>query len=56
MNEIVNNFLSRRDKFMPEMHLREPWHIVIVEHLQKTKKECKSLKKHKIYNIFIKMN
>ena len=24
MNEIVNKFLSARDKFMPEMHLRKP--------------------------------
>ena len=24
MNEIVNNFLSARDKFMSEMHLRQP--------------------------------
>ena len=23
MNEIVNNFLLARDKFMPEMHLRQ---------------------------------
>ena len=24
MNEIINNFLLRVDKFMPEMHLRQP--------------------------------
>ena len=24
MNEIVNNFLFVGDKFMPEMHLRQP--------------------------------
>ena len=24
MNEIVNKFLIKRDKFMPEMHLRQP--------------------------------
>ena len=24
MNEIVNNFLLAHDKFMPEMHLRQP--------------------------------
>ena len=24
MNEIVNNFLLVRDKFMPEMHLKQP--------------------------------
>ena len=25
MNEIVNNFLLVGDKFMPEMHLKQPW-------------------------------
>ena len=24
MNEIINNFLLVRDKFMPEMHLKQP--------------------------------
>ena len=24
MNEIINRFLSAGDKFMPEMHLRDP--------------------------------
>ena len=24
MNQIVNKFLSARDKFMPEVHLRQP--------------------------------
>ena len=24
MNKTVNKFLSTRDKFMPEMHLRQP--------------------------------
>ena len=24
MNEIVNKFLLARDKFMPEMHLKQP--------------------------------
>ena len=24
MNKIVNNFLLARDKFMPEIHLRQP--------------------------------
>ena len=36
---------------MPEMHLR---HIVLVDNLQKTKKEYKSLKKQEIHDIFIK--
>ena len=25
MNKIVNKFLSAGDKFMPEMHLKQPW-------------------------------
>ena len=43
MNEIVNKFLLAGDKFMPEMHLRQPRfiYIVLVGHLQKTKKEYK---------------
>ena len=56
MNEIVNKFLLG-DKFMPEMHLRQmDLHIVHVDHLQKTKKEFKSLKKQEIHDIFIKAN
>ena len=27
MNEVVNKFLLARDKFMPEMHLRQPGFI-----------------------------
>ena len=37
---------------MPEIHLR----IVLVDHLQKTKKEYENLKKHGIHDTFIKMN
>ena len=57
MNEIINKFLLAGDKFMPEMHLRQPGlHIVLVDHLQKTKKEYKNLKKQEIHDRFIKMN
>ena len=57
MNEIVIKFLLAGDKFMPEMHLRQPGlHIVHVDHLQKTKRECKSLKKQEIHDISIKTN
>ena len=39
MNEIVNKFLPAGDRFMPEMHLKQPGLlIVLVVHLQKTKK------------------
>ena len=44
MNEIVNNFLLTGDKFM------------LVDHLLKTKKEFKNLKKQEIQAMFTKMN
>ena len=57
MNEIVNKFLLAGDKFMPEMHLKYlGFTIVLVDHLLKTKKEFKSLKKQEIQDIFTKMN
>ena len=40
----MNKFLLVRDKFMPEMHLKQPGFIMLlVAHLPKTKKELKSL-------------
>ena len=57
MNKIVNKFLLAGDKFMPEMHLRQPdLLIVLVVHLLKINKEFKNLKKQEIQAIFIKMN
>ena len=53
MNEIVYKFLLAGDKFMPEMHLTQPRFIVLMNHLQKTKKEYKNLKKQEIDDIFI---
>ena len=47
MNEIVNKFLLPGDKFMPEMHLKQPG-LVLVDHLQKINKEFKNLKKQEI--------
>ena len=39
MNDIINKFLLAKDKFMPEMHLRQPgFTLVPVVHLQKTKR------------------
>ena len=52
MNEIVNKFLLVGDEFICEMHL----HLVLVDHLEKTKKGYKSLKKQDIHDIFIKSN
>ena len=57
MNEIVNKFLLAGDKFMPEMYLRQSgFNIVLVDHLQKIKKEYKNSKKQEIEDIFIKTN
>ena len=57
MNEIINKLLLAGDKFMPEMHLKQPgFIIVLVDHLLKTKKEFKNLKKQDIQAIFTKMN
>ena len=41
MNEIVNKFLLAVDKFMPEMHLKQPGFILLVDHLLKTRKNSK---------------
>ena len=58
MNEIVYRFLLAGDKFMPETHLRQPGftYSALVDHLQKKKKEYKSLKKEEIHDILIKTN
>ena len=43
MNEIVNNFLLAGDKFMREIHLRQPgFTTILADHLLKTKKEYKN--------------
>ena len=57
MNEIVNKFLLTGNKFMPKMHLKQPDFLtVLVDHLLKTKKEFKNLKKQEIQTIFTKIN
>ena len=57
MNEIVNMFLLVGNKFMPEMHLKQPvLLIVLVVHLTKIKKELKSLYKLEIHIWTIEMN
>ena len=57
MNKIVNKFLLVGDKFMPEMHLKQPgFTYSALDHLLKTKKEFKNLKKQEIQNIFTEMN
>ena len=58
MNEIVNTFFLFGDKFIPEMHLRQPQftYMVFVDHFLNIKKEFKNLKKQEIQAIFTKMN
>ena len=57
MNEIINKFLLAGDKFMPEIHLKQPGLlIVVVDHLLKAKKEFKNLKKQEIQATFTKIN
>ena len=57
MNDIINKFLLARDKFMSEIHLRQPQlSTVLVDGLPKTKKKCNSLKKLEIQNMFKEMN
>ena len=47
MGHVINKFLLAGDKFIPEIHLRQPQftYIVLVDHLLSMKKEFKSLKK-----------
>ena len=57
MNEIVSKFLLVGDKFIPEMHLRQPgFTYSAYGSFTKIKKEFKDLKKQKLQAIFTKMN
>ena len=57
MNEIVNKFLLSGDKFMPEMHLKQPGFTYIAcGPFTKNKERIQSLKKQEIQAISIKMN
>ena len=57
MNEIVNTFLLAGDKFMPEMHLKQPgFTYSACRTFTKEKKEYKNLKKQEIQDIFTKKN
>ena len=57
MNKIVNKFLLAGNKFMPEMHLKQPgFTYSACGPFTKTKKESKSLKKLKIQNTFTELN
>ena len=57
MNEIVNKFLLVGDKFMPEMHLKQPgFTYSACGPFTQNKKEFKNSKKQEIQTIFTKMN
>ena len=56
MNEIVNKFLLAGDKFMPEMHLRQPGFTYSACGPFTKNKEFKNLKKEEIQAIFTKMS
>ena len=57
MNEIVNKFLLAGNKFMPEMHLKQPgFTYSACGPFTKNNKEFKNVEKQEIQAIFIKMN
>ena len=57
MNEIINKFLLAGDKFMPEMHLRQPkFTNSASEPFTKNKERIRTFNKTEIQNIFIKTN
>ena len=57
MDEIVNKFLLAGDNFIPEIHLSSPDSLTVLgDHLVKTKKEFRNLKKQDILDITIGMS
>ena len=54
-NRILTRISSEKNKPL-DTNLEPTMLIVLVDHLQKTKKEYKDLKKQEIHNIFIKTN
>ena len=57
MNNIINKFLLAGDKFMTEMHLRQPqFTYSACGQFTKHKQRIQSLKKLEILTIYTKMN
>ena len=57
MKKIVNKFLLAGDKFMPEMHSKQPgFTYSACEPFTKNEKRIQKLKKQEIQVIFTKMN
>ena len=54
MNEIVNKFLLAEDKFMPEMHLKQPGLTYSAcGPFPRNKERIKKLKKWDIFKIYL---
>ena len=57
LNETVNKFFFAGDRFMPEIHLRQPRSIYSAcGPITKDKERIQNLKKQEIHEIFIKTN
>ena len=57
MNNVINKFLLAGDKFMPEMHLRQPQFVYSAcGPFTRHKEKLKNLNKLVIRVIFIEMN
>ena len=57
MNEIVNMFFLAGDKFMPEIHLKQPGFTYSTSGpFTKNKERIQNLKKQEIHTVFTKMN
>ena len=57
MNNVINKFLLAGDKFMPEMHLRQPQFVYSASGpFTRHKERIKKFKKLVIRVIFIEMN
>ena len=57
MNETVNKFLLARNRFMPEIHLRQPgFRYSACGSFTKSKERIQKFKKQDIHNVFIKTN
>ena len=57
MNEIVNKFLLAGDKFMPEMHLKQPgFTYSACGPFTKNKERIQKFREQEIQAIFTKMN
>ena len=56
MNKVVDRFLKIGDKFMPEMHLRQPGFTYSACGPFTKNKEFKSLWRQEIQNTFTEMN